>query len=45
MGGHSAGVNVIDGAFRDGVRVIANFVFVMSAVFADVIGDDASSIL
>ena len=44
MSGHAAGIDVIYGRLGDRVGIVADVVFVVIAVFADVIGDDGAAI-
>ena len=45
MSWHAAGINVIYGRLGNRVGVVADIVFVMIAVFADVVGHDGAAIL
>lgn len=42
---HASGFDAVDRRFRNRVGVVAYVVFVVIAVFADVIGDDSPAIL
>ena len=44
-GRHAAGLDVIDRGLGNGVGIVANLVFVMVAVFTDVIDQDGAAIL
>ena len=44
-GGDAAGVDVVDGGFRDGVGVVAEVILDAVFIFADLVGPDGASIL
>ena len=44
-GGGAAGIDALDGGFRDGVGVVAEVILYAIFVFADLVGPDGASIL
>src|SRR5208337_4204277 len=42
--GHTAGIDVVHQRLGDSVRIVAHIVFVVAAVFADVIGDNGAAV-
>ncbi len=44
-GGQAAGFDAVDGSFGDGVRIVADFILVTAANFADVVGENGAAVL